>query len=146
MGNCVKIRLNSELYNFNADSYSHLVTTTFLMKIRLFLQKTEMKRGDGLNIFDLPNLPLSDELTTILLENKSIKIERIISTGQRSDWYDQDETEFVLLVEGSTKIEFENDEIVTLNKGDTVIIEPHKKHRVIYTSNEPPCIWICVFF
>jgi len=116
------------------------------MKINLFLPKTEMNGGAYLNIFDLPNLPLSDELTTILLQNKSVKIERIISTGQVSDWYDQDKTEFVLLVEGNAKIEFKNGEIVTLNKGDTITIEPHKKHRVIYTSNEPPCIWICVFF
>ena len=119
-----------------------------LSQVEISLELSNLLLGVNviMNIFDLPNLPSSNEVTTILLQNKSVKIERIISTGQVSDWYNQDETEFVLLVEGKAKIEFENGEIVTLNKGDTITIEPHKKHRVIYTSNEPPCIWICVFF
>ena len=45
-----------------------------------------------MNIFDLPKLPLPEEMTTVLAENGSVCIERIISTGQTSDWYDQVET------------------------------------------------------
>jgi hypothetical protein len=44
-----------------------------------------------MNIFNLPPLPLPEELTTILAESDGIRIERIISTGQVSDWYDQAE-------------------------------------------------------
>jgi cupin 2 domain-containing protein len=50
-----------------------------------------------MNIYELPPLPLTEEVTTILAENKNIRIERIISTGQMSGWYDQEETEFVVL-------------------------------------------------
>jgi cupin 2 domain-containing protein len=99
-----------------------------------------------MNIFNLPQLPLSEELTTILTETPNVRIERIISTGQTSDWYNQDETEFVVLLEGNAVIEFENGRITEMSKGDTLIIQPHECHRVSYTSNEPPCVWLCVFY
>jgi cupin 2 domain-containing protein len=102
--------------------------------------------ADLINIFDLPKLPLSEELTTILAENKNIRIECIISTGQISKWYDQTETEFVVLLDGNATLEFGDGRVVKLGKGDTILINPHERHRVSFTSNEPPCVWICVFF
>ena len=99
-----------------------------------------------MNIFDLPELPLSEELTTVLAENNNVRIERIISTGQTSDWYDQAETEFVVLLQGSAVIEYENGRSVALEKGGTLLIKPHERHRVSFTSTEPPCVWLCVFY
>ena len=102
--------------------------------------------AEVMNIFDLPALPLPEELTTVLAENDNIRIERIISTGQVSDWYDQDETEFVVLLEGNAIVEYENNKTVVLAKGDTLLIKPHERHRVSFTSSNPPCIWLCVFY
>jgi len=99
-----------------------------------------------MNIFNLPNLPLSEELVTLLAENGNARIERIISTGQTSDWYDQDETEFVILLEGNAAIEYASDKSVALSKGDTLLIKPHERHRVSYTSTEPACVWLCIFY
>jgi cupin 2 domain-containing protein len=99
-----------------------------------------------MNIFDIPPLPLPEELTTTLAGSGNVRIERIISAGQASDWYDQTETEFVVLLEGSAEIKFENDRSVALSKGDTLLIKPHERHRVSFTSSEPPCIWLCVFY
>jgi cupin 2 domain-containing protein len=99
-----------------------------------------------MNLFDLPPLPLSEELLTVLAENGKVRIERIISTGQTSDWYDQAETEFATLLEGGAVIEFNDCRSVTLSKGDALIINPHERHRVSYTSSEPPCVWLCVFY
>lgn len=99
-----------------------------------------------MNIFKLSKLPLTDELTSVLAESLHVRIEQIISTGQVSNWYNQEKTEFVVLLAGSAKIEYENDKVVTLSEGDTLLIKPHEKHRVCYTSTEPPCIWLCVFF
>ena len=99
-----------------------------------------------MNIFDIPDLPLSEELTIILAENANIRIERIISTGQTTEWYDQTEAEFVVLLEGNAVIEFENGRSVALSKGDTLLIQPHERHRVSFTSIEPPCVWLCVFY
>lgn len=101
---------------------------------------------DKMNIFCLPDLPLSEELTAVLAVSENIRIERIISTGQVSDWYDQPETEFVVLLEGHAAIEYENGETISLLKGDTLLIRPHERHRVSYTSYDPPCIWLCVFY
>lgn len=99
-----------------------------------------------MNIFDLPAMPLREELTTVLAESGSVRVERIISTGQVSDWYDQPEKEFVILLEGNARIEYENRETVAMSKGDTLLIKPHERHRVSYTSTELPCIWLCVFY
>jgi len=98
------------------------------------------------NIFDLPEFPLSEELVTLLTESGNVRIERIISTGQVSDWYDQCETEFVALLEGNAVIEYENGNSVVMTKGDTLLIKPHERHRVSYTSSEPPCVWLCIFY
>ena len=99
-----------------------------------------------MNIFDLPPLPLPEEWTTVLAQNGNIRIERIISTGQISDWYDQTETEFVVLLEGSAVIEYSAQKSIALSKGDTLLIEPHERHRVAFTSSNPPCVWLCIFY
>ena len=99
-----------------------------------------------INLYDMPAPPLSEELTTILAGSSNVRIERIISTGQVSGWYDQTETEFVTLIEGNASIEFENDRRVVMARGDTLIIAPHERHRVSYTSSDPPCVWLCVFY
>ena len=99
-----------------------------------------------MNIFDLPTFPLAEELTTILHKNSSIRIERIISAGHVTNWYDQIEAEFVILVEGEALIEFSDERIVSMSRGDTLYIEPHERHRVKFTSSVPPCVWLCVYY
>jgi len=107
--------------------------------------KQKLADKTKMNLLDLPELPLSEEQATILAGNGNVCIKQIISTGQTSEWYDQSETEFVTLLQGEARIEFESREI-TLVKGDTVIIKPHERHRVSCTSTKPPCVWLCVFY
>ena len=99
-----------------------------------------------MNIYEMPEFPINDEVISVLTQNDRIRIERIISTGQQSDWYDQEEGEFVILLEGRAQLVFEGKRMITMEKGDTLQIPPHQKHRVAYTSTEPPCIWLCVFY
>ncbi|WP_414150695.1 cupin domain-containing protein [Acetobacterium carbinolicum] len=99
-----------------------------------------------MNIYKLPGLPSDDEEVAILVQNDRVRIERIISTGQQSNWYDQEETEYVILLEGRAQLSFGENQTITLEKGDTLLIPPHQKHRVAYTSTDPPCIWLCVFY
>jgi len=99
-----------------------------------------------MNIFDLPNLPRPEEVTDVLAGNGTVRIERIISTGQISDWYDQEEREFVVLCEGEAELEFDNGERIVMARGDTLLIPAHQRHRVSRTSSEPPCIWLCFFY
>lgn len=99
-----------------------------------------------MNIYEMPGFPVNDEVITILEQNDQVRIERIISTGQQSDWYNQDKAEYVILLEGKAQLAFEDNKTITLEKGDTLLIPPHQKHRVAYTSADPPCIWLCVFY
>ncbi|MEG1778604.1 MAG: cupin domain-containing protein [Oscillospiraceae bacterium] len=101
---------------------------------------------NGMNIFDIPKHILPKELTNILAISENVRIERIVSTGQVSNWYDQTETEWLVLLSGKSMIEYDAGETVLLTSGDTLMIPPHKRHRVIYTSSEPPCVWLCVFW
>lgn len=112
-------------------------------------QVTESKRV-ATNLFaDLPT-SLPDELLETILQTRSIRIERIVSTGQASPenfWYDQDEHEWVVLLRGSAVIDFYG-EIGKrrLQPGDHVLIPAHQKHRVVSTSTKKPTVWLAVFF
>lgn len=101
------------------------------------------------NIFDLPaNLP-HEELFEALFATPTLKIERIISTGQITapgSWYDQEQAEWVILLQGEARIGYEDGSSHVLRSGDYLLIPPHHKHRVDYTSSEPPCIWLAVHF
>lgn len=101
------------------------------------------------NIFSIPETGSTEEIFNLLLKGHNIKIEQIISSGQISPaagWYDQKDNEWVLLLEGRAKLEFENKRIITLKKGDYILIPAHCRHKVIYTSARPKCIWLAVFF
>ena len=100
------------------------------------------------NIFDnIIRNKQSEEFNEILKQD-NVRIERIVSNGQTSRenfWYDQEENEFVMVLEGDSIIEFEN-EAVELKKGDYLNIESHRKHRVKYTDINKPTIWLAVFY
>lgn len=101
-----------------------------------------------MNLFDLPEPHPSEEFFETLAGNSQLKIERIISTGQSSPkgfWYDQDQDEWVVLLQGTARLEFEEGTTKELNKGDWLLIPAHQKHRVAYTSKTPPCVWLAVF-
>ena len=100
------------------------------------------------NLFtDFPaNLP--NELLTTLLEATNVRIERIVSHGHTSPegfWYDQDEHEWVIVLQGAARLQFE-DSIVEMKPGDFVNIPAHKKHRVEWTTPDEPTIWLAVFY
>ena len=100
------------------------------------------------NIFDLPDPLPTDEVFTELVSAEGLRIERIVSSGQTTEtgkWYDQDSDEWVLLIQGVAVLEYENGERTGLNAGDHVLIPAHVRHRVVFTSEDPPCIWIAVF-
>ena len=41
-----------------------------------------------------------------MAENENVKIEKIISTGQITDWQVSEKNEFVILIQGEAEIEF----------------------------------------
>lgn len=98
----------------------------------------------------LPLLPQKDEFSQDILKHHNVRIERIVSFGQASDkdfWYDQEENEWVILLEGSASLEFPNEEEeVNLQPGDYIFIPAHRKHRVKSTALDKRSIWLAVFF
>jgi cupin 2 domain-containing protein len=96
----------------------------------------------------MANADLPKERVEVLLEDNSVRIERIVSHGQASPadfWYDQDEDEWVLLVQGAARLRFEN-EVVEMKAGDFINIPAHRKHRVEWTAPDEPTIWLAVFY
>ena len=100
------------------------------------------------NIFDAIPAEMPGELIETIAANKNVRIERIVSHGHASEegfWYDQDEDEFILLLEGEAELELEDD-IVHLKKGDYLTIKAHQKHRVNWTTPDQSTIWLALFF
>lgn len=99
------------------------------------------------NIFNLPLSVPNQELFETLVSGNNILIERIISTGQTTpsgEWYDQDQDEWVILLQGEASLVYDDGSQIKLIAGDYLLIPAHKKHRVVYTSSEPPCIWLAI--
>ena len=100
------------------------------------------------NIFDKIIVDKEEEIFLEIFKNETIKIEKIVSNGQKSPenfWYEQEKSEFILLLEGFAILEFENRE-VELKKGDCINIKAKQKHRVKFTSLDEPTIWFAVFY
>ncbi|WP_404310173.1 cupin domain-containing protein [Neorhodopirellula lusitana] len=127
------------------------------------------------NLFsDIPG-DLPDECVQQLAGNPHVRIERIVSAGHASPpgfWYDQDEQEWVMVLQGEAKLSIQASEaaladgggaqsqpqpksqsqlqtrhsVVVLKAGDQLLIPAHQKHRVEWTSASEPTIWLAVFF
>ena len=86
------------------------------------------------------------EQKTIIFENDKMRVERIHNVWHSSPndfWYDQDEDEWVTLLEGQAELEYTNGRRITLMRGDCLLIPAHCRHRVVYTDSH--CIWLVVF-
>ena len=100
------------------------------------------------NIFEKIKIDKKDEQFFEIFKNDKIKIEKIVSNGQKSPkdfWYEQDKSEKILLLSGFAILEFEDFEI-ELKKGDCLNIDVFLKHRVKFTSVDEPTIWFAVSY
>jgi cupin 2 domain-containing protein len=101
------------------------------------------------NLFaDIP-ADLPEELIQPLLSTPGLRIERIVSLGQRSPegfWYDQGTPEWVVLVKGAARLRFEGEEPIELRPGAFVNIPAHRRHRVEWTDPLEPTIWLAVHY
>jgi cupin 2 domain-containing protein len=101
------------------------------------------------NLFsDIP-AGLENELFETLASSDKVVVERIVSTGQVSPaegWYDQDRNEFVVVLRGSARLEFEDGSLCKLAAGDWVDIPAHRKHRVAWTDQTTETVWLAVHY
>lgn len=102
----------------------------------------------AINIFaEIPE-QLSEELLECILKRNNIVIERIVSKGHitpAEQWHDQTGDEWVILLQGQATLFFEkNQQLVTLNPGDYLLIPTHTRHRVEWTLPDFNTIWLAV--
>ncbi len=93
------------------------------------------------------------------------RVERITSRGHTSPpdfWYDQDTTEWVMVIRGSAKLEImqpntqnhkrknmkstPQPQEVSLKEGDYILIPAHTKHRVSWTDPTCETTWLAFHF
>jgi cupin 2 domain-containing protein len=101
-----------------------------------------------MNLFSGIPARLPDELVETLHTAGELRIERIVSAGHTSPpgfWYDQSQHEWVVLLRGATRLQFE-DGLVELHAGDYAHIAAHRRHRVEWTTPDEPTIWLAVFY
>ena len=80
-----------------------------------------------------------------LVTTPMVTLEKIESYGcitQEGYWYDQEDTEWVMLVAGSATLTFESGGSLSLGAGDYVTLPPHCKHRVDWCSED--AIWLAL--
>nr|HQU73613.1 cupin domain-containing protein [Calditrichia bacterium] len=61
-------------------------------------------------------------------------------------WYDQDEHEWVTVLQGRGRLLFEDGEIAELGAGDCLNIPAHRKHKVTWTDPDQITIWLAIFY
>ena len=79
------------------------------------------------NIFEAIPDDLTTEMFENLVENKKVKIERIISKG-------------------AAVISFADNSSISLKEGDYLNIKAHQKHKVTWTAADVETIWLAVHY
>ncbi len=91
-----------------------------------------------------------DERVDRLLSGTHWRLERIhscLASSPEGFWYDQPELEWVLVLRGSARLRFEDEaEMRDLCVGDSLLIAPHRRHRLLATDPHPGTVWLALFW
>jgi len=102
------------------------------------------------NLFDNIPADVPEELFTTILQANGVRIERIVSQGHVSPpgfWYDQEENEWVVVLEGHATVQFESEpKSVELQRGSYVNIPSHARHRVAWTDPNQKTVWLAIHY
>lgn len=94
--------------------------------------------------------PLGQETVEVLLARESVRLERIHSCAASSApgfWYEQQEDEWVCLLQGNASVEFADEgKPRQLRRGDSLLIRAGRRHRVVATDPDPGTIWLALFW
>ena len=106
--------------------------------------------GPAGNLLAGPCPPEGEEITTVLLEQPGLRLERIHSCAAASPegfWYEQAEHEWVMLLQGSARLQFADEaQPRDLCRGDALLIEAGRRHRVVATDARPGSVWLALFW
>ncbi len=113
----------------------------------LFAALAETREGAGDGPGDRPE---DGEACETLLETENLRLERIVSHGQATppgEWLEQERAEWVLLLQGSAGLRFEDEgDVLPLTPGDCVLISPRRRHRVEWTEAGKPTLWLALHY
>lgn len=101
------------------------------------------------NLFSAIPDVIPKEIIEVIVQQSGVRIERIISKGQQAPeegWFDQEEDEWVVLLEGLARISYPDNTDVELQKGDYLYIPAHQQHRVSWTTLNEATIWLAIFW
>lgn len=86
----------------------------------------------------------------MLVQTPQVRLERIHSNAAASPagfWYEQEEAEWVLVLRGSARLQFEDEsEPRDLCVGDSLLIRAGRRHRVVATDPAPGTLWLALFW
>jgi cupin 2 domain-containing protein len=102
------------------------------------------------NLFSqIPDL-FQGEVFEALLETEHFVLERIISSGQATppgEWFDQDTSEWVILLSGSAGLLLEGEKnMKIMYPGDYIHIPAHHRHRIEWTDSGKRTIWLALHY
>jgi cupin 2 domain-containing protein len=94
---------------------------------------------------------LEEEQFDTLLQTPGVRLQRVISPPAHAmgadEWFDQDEDEFVLVLQGRGALILEGQEQeVVLNPGDYLRLPAGLRHRIAWTDAQIPTIWLALHF
>lgn len=98
------------------------------------------------SFFDDVPIGADEEEFKVIAESKGMLIERIVSHGHTStEWYDQEQTEFCTVLRGAADLLIEGDAApARMEPGTWAVIPAHVRHKVTWTLETEPTIWIAV--
>ena len=97
------------------------------------------------------NIPsdLTNEVFETLVQSSHCKIKRIISLGQvtpKNEYYEQNEDEFVIVLQGAATLLFlDTQKTMEMKSGDYVFIPAGVKHRVQWCDTKVQTIWLAIY-
>lgn len=102
------------------------------------------------DLYDLAGVDRAQEAFGTLVETASVRIERIVSHGHTSPpgvWLEQARAEWVLVLAGAAGVRFEDEpQTRRLAPGDHILIAAGRRHRVEWTRQDAPTIWLAAHF
>lgn len=101
------------------------------------------------NLLATAKVDANEEIFETLIAREGVRIERIVSTGQRTadeTWYEQDEHEWLILLQGAARLVYSDGQVVALEVGDSLLVPAGRKHRVQWTEPGTTTVWLAVFF
>ena len=105
--------------------------------------------SDQNNLFSSLCPPAGEERVDRLIGGPGWRLERIhscLASSPEGFWYDQAETEWVMVLRGSAQLQFEDEQQPRdLCVGDSLLIAPQRRHRVVTTDPDPGTLWLALF-